>query len=165
MASNKPPPYYILFSNSSLSPAPSTTLGHPAIQYHYADDSLLSLLPQYPQEHVLLLDYDPSSSAPPAVKSISKNMSVTGLKIEDAPGVAAVDESGTKRVEKMFIIETTMLESKNADHEEKSPHAILAEFKHKNAILRRGLAYPETPKATNTTTLPPTRNSTLRPDV
>ncbi len=112
MASNKPPPYYILFSNSSLSPAPSATLGHPTIQYHYADDSPLSLLPQHPQEHVLLLDYDPSSSAPPTVKSISKNMSVTGLKIEDAPGVAAVDEGGTKRAEKMFIIETTMLENR-----------------------------------------------------
>ncbi|KAK0198672.1 hypothetical protein F5146DRAFT_102120 [Armillaria mellea] len=164
MASNKPPPYYILFSNSSLSPAPSATLGHPTIQYHYADDSPLSLLPQHPQEHVLLLDYDPSSSAPPTVKSISKNMSVTGLKIEDAPGVAAVDEGGTKRAEKMFIIETTVLENRNADHEDKSPHAVLSEFKHKNAILRRGLVYPETSKAGSTTNLSPTRNSPLRSD-
>ncbi|KAK0465395.1 uncharacterized protein EV420DRAFT_1637532 [Desarmillaria tabescens] len=164
MASNRPPPYYILFSNSSLSPTPSATLGHPTIQYHYADDSPLSLLPQHPQEHVLLLDFDPSSSAPPTVKSISKNMSVTGLKIEDAPGVAAVDEGGTKRAEKMFIIETTMLETRNADGEAKSPHAILAEFKHKNAILRRGLVYPETPKAGNATNLSPTRNSPLRSD-
>ncbi|KAK0481901.1 hypothetical protein IW261DRAFT_1472926 [Armillaria novae-zelandiae] len=154
MASNKPPPYYILFSNSSLSPAPSATLGHPTIQYHYADDSPLSLLPQHPQEHVLLLDYDPSSSAPPTVKSISKNMS----------GVAPVDEGGTKRAEKMFIIETTMLENRNADQEDKSPHSILSEFKHKNAILRRGLVYPETSKAGSAAKLSPTINSSSRSD-
>jgi hypothetical protein len=109
------PPYYILFSHSSIStatPAPSTSLGHPTIQYHYADDSPLSLLPQSAGEHVLVLDYDPASTPPPTVKSISKNMVVTGLKVAEAPGAAAADEGDVKRNDRMYIVETTICEDK-----------------------------------------------------
>jgi hypothetical protein len=102
------PPYYILFSHSPLSSnnpgALSTSLGHPIIQYHYADDSPLSLLPQSADEHVLVLDYDPNSTAPPTVKSISNSMVVTGFKVAEAPG-AASDE--VTRNDRMYILETT----------------------------------------------------------
>jgi len=92
------PPYYILLANDGA------LLGHPVIQYHYADDSPLSLLPTHPDEHILVLNYDPSTQ--PTVQSISQNLSVTGLKLEEAPGAAASDESRTRN-NTMFIIETT----------------------------------------------------------
>lgn len=103
--STRSSPFYILFSHSTLSPAPSSTLGHPTIQYHYADDSPLSLLPQ-PQEHVLLLDFQPDSNSPPPVRSISKAVTVTGIKVDE--GIVAAPVDG--RNEKMYIIETTSLD-------------------------------------------------------
>ncbi|KAG6842510.1 hypothetical protein C0991_000036 [Blastosporella zonata] len=101
------PPYYILLSHSSIfapnSGAPSSTLGHPTIQYHYANDSPLALWPQHANEHVLVLDY--ASDKPPAVQSLSKNLAVTSLNVEDAPGAAAASESDSKN-DRMYIIET-----------------------------------------------------------
>lgn len=103
------PPWYLLFSHSSVcisNPgALSNTLGHPVIQYHYADDSPLSLLPHTPEEHVLVLDYDPTTAAPPTVKSMSKHLAVSGLKVQEAPGAAAAQESDPKN-DRMYIIET-----------------------------------------------------------
>lgn len=100
------PPFYVLLAHSSLSGLPSgalsNTLGHPVIQYHYADDSPLSLLPAHPDEHVLVFDH----SANPTIQSISKGLSVTGLKLEEAPGAAAENETGTRN-STMYIIETT----------------------------------------------------------
>jgi len=107
------PPYYILYSSSPISTsipgAPSTSLGHPTIQYQYADDSPLSLLPQSPDEHVLVLDFDPAAS-PPTVRSISRNIAVTAVKVAEAPGAAAEDEP--KRNDRMYILETTTVEDK-----------------------------------------------------
>lgn len=94
------PPYYILFSTQ---PATSTSLGHPTIQYQYADDSPLSLLPQHPDEHVLLLEYDQGSSVP-TVTSTSRTMAVTGVKVEEAPGAAVAEDRHNDR---MYIIEAT----------------------------------------------------------
>jgi hypothetical protein len=94
------PPHYILFASNSAS---STSLGHPAIQYHYADDSPLSLLPKYPDEHVLLLDYDPNSASSPSVVSTSRDMAVTAVRVQEAPGAAAGEE---KHNDRMYIIET-----------------------------------------------------------
>lgn len=103
------PPFYVLLAHSSLSNPPtaalSNTLGHPVIQYHYADDSPLSLLPSHSDEHVLILNYDDNSSKP-TVQSISEKLSVVGLRREEAPGAAAEDETGTRN-NTMFIIETT----------------------------------------------------------
>lgn len=99
------PPYYVLLAHSSLSNPPNT-LAHPAIQYHHADDSPLSLLPTHPDDHVLVLHYDPESPATPTVQSVSKDLVVTGLRIEEAPGAAVADETGTRN-NAMFIIETT----------------------------------------------------------
>jgi len=104
------PPFYVLLAHSSLSNTSSAglsnTLGHPVIQYHYADDSPLSLLPTHPDEHVLVLNYDIGTGTKPTVQSISPSLSVMGLKMEEAPGAAVADESGTRN-DTMYIIETT----------------------------------------------------------
>lgn len=101
------PPYYILVSQSPLSAhtpgVPSTALCHPLIQYHYADDSPLSLFPKTNGEHVLVLDYDPVSST---AKSISTNVAVTALKVAEAPGASAAEDE-PKKNDRMYILETT----------------------------------------------------------
>ncbi|PPQ76713.1 hypothetical protein CVT26_004374 [Gymnopilus dilepis] len=150
MTDQPKPPFYVLLAHSSLSGlpsgAPSNTLGHPVIQYHYADDSPLSLLPAHPDEHVLIFDH----STNPTVKSISKSLSVTGLKLEEAPGAAAEDEAGARN-DTMYIIETTSTDqSTTAIHgDHKSAHSILTQYKNRsrNAILRKALLYP--PQASN----------------
>lgn len=110
MWSESPPPYYILCAHSPLSSstpgALSNTLAHPAIQYHYQDDSPLALLPQHSDEHVLVLDYDPDPNAPSTVQSLSKTLVATGLRIEEAPGAATADAKN----DRMYIIETTEFE-------------------------------------------------------
>jgi hypothetical protein len=96
------PPFYVLLAHSSLSNTPNT-LGHPSIQYHYTDDSPLSLLPSHSDDHVLVLHYDPAA---PTVQSVSKDLVVTGLRVEEAPGAAIADETGNRN-SAMFIVETT----------------------------------------------------------
>lgn len=102
-----PPPFYFLFSHASLShPDTSGHLGHPAIQYHYADDSPFALLPQSPDEQVIVFDVDHAT-----VKSLSSRIAVTSLRIEEAPGAAA-DDDGESRNDKMHIIETTAVDDR-----------------------------------------------------
>jgi hypothetical protein len=107
-------PYYIFVSNSSLlsatQAAPSSLLLHPSIQYHYQDDSPLELLPRSEDEHVLVLDYDPTGLTQPSAKSISNNIAVTSLKVADAPGaaVSGSDELPNKQ-DKMYVIHTSTL--------------------------------------------------------
>jgi len=107
-------PYHIFVSNSSLlsttQAAPYSLLLHPNIQYHYQDDSPLELLPRSEDEHVLVLDYDPTDLSQPSAKSISSNIAVTSLKVTDAPGAAASgsDELSSKN-DKMYIIHTSTL--------------------------------------------------------
>ena len=104
------PPFYILCSSSPISAtvpgAPSTTLGHPTIQYQYADDSPFVLLPQTQDEQVLVLDWDPNTApaSAPTVRSISRNVAVTAVRVAEAPGAAAEDEV---RNDRMYILETT----------------------------------------------------------
>ena len=104
-----PPPFYVLLAHSPLSNVPSgalsNTLAHPAVQYHYADDSPLSILPAHPDEHVLILNYDPNSTQP-TIQSISDSLVTTGLSLEEAPGAAA-DDSKLQKNTSMFVIETT----------------------------------------------------------
>lgn len=126
------PPYYVLISHSTLSgTSQAISFRHPTIQYHYSDDSPLSLLPQHPQEHVLVLNHDPQpSAAPPTVQSISKTLIVTRLKVEEAPGAAAAVGDHDGKNDKMFIVETCTDDS--TPHEErKQPQAILAHFKYR----------------------------------
>ena len=107
-------PYYIFVSNSSLlsttQAAPSSLLLHPSIQYHYQDDPSLDLLPRSEDEHVLVLDYDPTGLTQPSAKSISNNIAVTSLKVADAPGaaVSGSDELPNKH-DKMYVIHTSTL--------------------------------------------------------
>lgn len=143
------PPYYILVSHSSVNNAApgaqSSNFSHPIIQYQYQDDSALPLLPQHPDEHVLILDYEPLAQKPSVVKSISPDLVVTGLKVDDAPGAAAADEKNAH----MFVIETTsddqcvatinfhppsshpdfISRAQSSSVTEKLPHATLAQFK------------------------------------
>src|ERR1700733_8403586 len=124
MTSTTHPPYYILVSHSNFSnntaasgAGTSTSLGHPLIQYHYEDDSPLSLLPKTPDEHVLIMDYDASRTGTvPIIKSISSNLAITGVKFSEAPGPAAQhDELNIKRNDNMYILETsTTIEDKYA---------------------------------------------------
>ncbi|KAJ7655105.1 hypothetical protein DFH06DRAFT_1474173 [Mycena polygramma] len=135
------PPYYLLCSSSPAA------LVHPTIHYIYQDDPIVGLLPR-PAEHVLVLDYDPDTAAPPTVQSISPSISVTGLRVEEAPGAAAAaaEEGDVARNDRMYIIETTTsAQDRPMDasmSERKPPHAVLAQFKSRNALLRRSLLYP-----------------------
>ncbi|KAH9486757.1 hypothetical protein JR316_0000822 [Psilocybe cubensis] len=162
------PPFYILLAHSSLSNTPtaalSNTLGHPAIQYHFADDSPVSLLPSHPDEHVLILTYGGNSSKP-TVQSISDRLAVVGLRREEAPGASAEDETGTRN-NTMYIIETTGNDHPMAaSHgDRKSAHEVLAQYKQRNAILRKALQYPandpqDTIASTETPNLVPASSS------
>ncbi|PPQ89608.1 hypothetical protein CVT25_012353 [Psilocybe cyanescens] len=146
------PPFYVFFAHSSLSnpltAALSSTLGHPVIHYHYADDSPLSLLPNHSDEHVLILSYDGNSSKP-TVQSISEKLSVVGLRLEEAPGAAAEDETGTRNNTIMYLY-CLMLRHSNGDSspmsashgDRKSVHDVLAQYKHRNTVLRKAFQYP-----------------------
>ncbi|EAU92892.1 hypothetical protein CC1G_03679 [Coprinopsis cinerea okayama7 len=141
------PPYYILVAlNSTSQPATSNNLRHPAIQYHYTDDSPLALLPQYQDEHVLILNHG-QDNAPTTVHSISQDLITTGLKVDDAPGAAVAassQENVDGRDDRMYIIETTRDDRPpTPPHEERKPaSAILAQFKARNDMIRHALNYP-----------------------
>lgn len=100
------PPYYILVAHSSLQHNPagqSNALIHADIEYRYADDSPLSLLPRFPDEHVLVFNYDPGDATKPTISSTSSQLALSGVKVLPAPG-ARVDEDSSKN-DNMYIIE------------------------------------------------------------
>ncbi|KAJ3508877.1 hypothetical protein NMY22_g16478 [Coprinellus aureogranulatus] len=137
------PPFYVLVAHQNASQPPSSSnLRHPAIQYHHSDDSPLSLLPQHPDEHVLVLNY--SDDAPPTAHSISEHLIVTGLRVEEAPGAAAASaEEGDERNDRMFIIEAMRDDrAPSPPQERKSASALLAQFKRRNQMIRDALRYP-----------------------
>lgn len=107
------PPYYIFISNNSLlanqSSSPSSLLSHPNIEYHYLDDSPLTLLPQSSDEHVLVLDYDPANPSAPIVKSTSSGVAVTGIRVTDAPGAGVVEDEETNKNDKMYVIQVSTI--------------------------------------------------------
>ncbi|KAJ8495884.1 hypothetical protein ONZ51_g1493 [Trametes cubensis] len=144
------PPYYVLIAHSqSLSnPAqpPSTSLSHPVIEYHYADDAPDTLLARSPGEHVLVLDYDPARPGSPTVKSLSPDLAVSAVKVVDAPGAAVAGEPALSN-NNMYVITTTTRPTENPldDDEPPSVHEILAQYKQRNAILRSILDYPNAP--------------------
>lgn len=123
-------PFYVLCEHSAIhSGPPSNALAHPTIQYHYANDSPLALWPQHPNEHVLVLDYDPTTTKT-TLKSMSNDLAVVSLKVEEAPGAGAADADGT-RSDRMYIIQTTatdgVVDPPYADR--KSAHNVLAQYK------------------------------------
>jgi len=112
-------PYYVLVSPSPQAQSSATTgsatpvLNHPVLQYHYANDSPLSLLPGSPNEQVLVLDYDPLTPQFTRAQSISGNAAVTGIKVTEAPGAGSA-EGPTGWCNNMFVLETTTFDSRFA---------------------------------------------------
>ncbi|KAI0053290.1 hypothetical protein FA95DRAFT_1568632 [Auriscalpium vulgare] len=131
-------PYYLLVSHAAQPAATglsSILLSHPVIQYHYADDSPLSLLPRFPAEQVLVLDHDPTPDATPRARSIAGRATVTDVRMTDAPGAGATpDDQGKSR--KMFILQTTGFEENSIE-----PQEALARFRQRNSVLRQVLEY------------------------
>ncbi|KAI9462512.1 hypothetical protein BJY52DRAFT_1355195, partial [Lactarius psammicola] len=115
---------------------------HPILQYHYANDRPLSLLPESTGEQVLLLDYDPLSPASTRVQSISGNAAITGIRITDAPGAGSAEEDACWSG-KMFVLETTTFDSRVLT-DDNDPRAVLAQFKQNNAIIQQVLDYEST---------------------
>ncbi|KAF8140090.1 hypothetical protein EV363DRAFT_326629 [Boletus edulis] len=97
----------IIFSSlfSTIHPNQSNALVHADIEYRYADDSPLSLLPHFPDEHVLVFNYDPAAPAKPTISSTSSQLALSGVKVLPAPG-ARVDEDASKN-DNMYILEVT----------------------------------------------------------
>jgi len=115
-----PPPHYVLFSHSTAATAttPATnTLGHPIIQYQFSDDSPLNLLPQRPDEHVIVLELDGTGT--PQARSLSKSIGIAGVRVEDAPRAA---DSSEAKDSKMHIVD------------------IMAKLDSRSAMTRRALA-------------------------
>ncbi len=110
-------PHYVLVSSSTRTQPTTATgsktpvLSHPVLQYHYANDSPLSLLPRYPDEQVLVLDYDPLNPSCTRAQSISGSAAVTGIKVTDAPGAGSA-EGDTGWSKSMFVLETTTFDSR-----------------------------------------------------
>ncbi|KAI0757074.1 hypothetical protein C8Q80DRAFT_1131881 [Daedaleopsis nitida] len=135
------PPYYVLISHSQSlagSVPASSSLCHPIIEYHYADDPPASLLPQHPTEHVLVLDYESAQSgvAAPTVKSLSPDLIVSGLKVTDAPGAAVAGEPALRN-NSIYVIETTIRSTAipNGDDDEQPVHAVLSRFKQRSVVI------------------------------
>ena len=105
------PPYYVLVSHTLTLPSvagTSTTFSHPTIEYHYADDSPHNLLPRSPDEHVLVLDYEPMASGTVPAQSLSQELAVKGVKVVDAPGASIAATEDGPRNPKIYVIETSM---------------------------------------------------------
>ncbi|KAJ7071307.1 hypothetical protein C8F01DRAFT_1244933 [Mycena amicta] len=119
-------------------------VSHPTIQYHYSDDSPLTVIP-HPEEQVFLLDYDPQ----PTAQSISPSLAVSAVAVEEAPGAAA---EPVLRNDRMYIIETIPAHERPGPMDgsiaERKPNVLLGQFKqrHSNAVLRRALLYPAPPE-------------------
>ncbi|KAG6381340.1 hypothetical protein JVT61DRAFT_5750 [Boletus reticuloceps] len=160
------PPYYILVSLQHNSPNQSNALVHADIEYRYADDSPLSLLSHFPDEHVLVFNYDPAAPAKPTISSTSSQLALSGVKVLPAPG-ARVDEDASKN-DNMYILEVTSTSDDQYARQSwcssscsilartgsgvessqtylQNPKAIITRFKQSNADLRRILEYPSAP--------------------
>lgn len=99
------PPYYILVSLQHNSANQSNALIHADIEYRYADDPPQSLLPRFPDEHVLVFNYDPANATTPTINSTSSQLALSGVKVLPAPG-AHVDEDASKN-DNMYILQVT----------------------------------------------------------
>jgi hypothetical protein len=112
-------PYYVLVSQTPVASSAATggpsfkSFIHPVIEYHYADDLPHALLPQTAQEHVLVLDYDPTTGTVPIAHSLSTDLAVLGVKVTDVPAASSVTDDAPilKRNGKIYVIETTAVPS------------------------------------------------------
>ncbi|KAJ7130069.1 hypothetical protein C8R43DRAFT_1025670 [Mycena crocata] len=122
-----PPPFYILCSTPALV--------HPTIEYHYTDDNPRALVPR-PSEQLFVLDYHDDT---PTVQSISPDVAVIGVRVEEAPGAAA-DAGDASRNDRMFIIDTSAANDRPMDGsmgERKPPHTVLQQFKQRSVSTAR----------------------------
>lgn len=134
------PPQFVLIQHASSVPGStggSSSLTHPKIEYLYADDPPASVLPRFPGEQVIVLDYDPSVPTPKA-QSISSALAVSNVKVTDAPGAVLDDQTGNS---KMYIIEALgVAEDDKHLMDEPDEHtqaqAMLARYKQRNEVLR-----------------------------
>lgn len=106
------PPTYVLISESALSntnyTADFTTLVHPVIHYHYADDP--PICPQGTKSNLLVMDYDPASTELPAVSSLTPSLAVDDVTVSDAPGASSTLSSTSLPVNSnLYIIRTLAL--------------------------------------------------------
>ena len=132
MSTTPPPPCYILLSqytSSSLPslgaqtlPPPPSRLIHPTIQYHYADDPPLALVPSSEHPHIIILDIPDRSSGQPVVspsstetivppptpsaRSLSSALAITSVKVAQAPGAAIKHALAEGRDPNIYILET-----------------------------------------------------------
>lgn len=105
------PPRYVLLSSGGPSNAytASPLLGgspfaHPAsIHYHYADDPPIQLLPPG-NDTILVMDVDDIASAP-AVRSLSSDVVVTGVKVSQVPGVPSAAPDDMSSNPNMYVID------------------------------------------------------------
>jgi len=129
--STPPPPCYILLSqytSSSLPslgaqtlPPPPSQLTHPTIQYHYADDPPLALVPSPEHPHIIILDIPDGSSGPvappsltetimappiPSARSLSSALAVASVKVAQVPGAAIKHALSEGRDPNIYILET-----------------------------------------------------------
>ncbi|KAF8507058.1 hypothetical protein F5888DRAFT_1936375 [Russula emetica] len=160
-------PYYVLVSPSSQTQSSAATgsttpvLNHPVLQYHYANDSPLSLLPRSPNEHVLVVDYDPLTPQCTRAQSISGSSAVTGTKVTEAPGAGSA-EGSAGWCNSMFVLETTTFDSR-VPTDEGDPRTVLAQYKQNNAIIQKVLDYETTTSdLQKTMTQPPAVGETER---
>jgi len=135
-------PYYVMLSQSNLVSPSTTSLVHPIIQYHFADDNPHDILPTHEGESVIILDYEPGKVTP-LVESASRNIAVTGIKVTDAPPSGTPTDGEPRRNDNMFILETI---SGQGDDEQgatanssnlSDPRHILAQFRERNEILKQ----------------------------
>ncbi|KAF8844091.1 hypothetical protein BDN67DRAFT_963592 [Paxillus ammoniavirescens] len=146
MASSEPP-YYIIVAHTSLQNSQSPgALAHADIEYRYADDSPLSLLPRHPDEHVLVLNHDPANPTRPTVESTSSQLALSGMKVLPAPGAGADEDAN--RNDNMYVLEVASTSDDHTSMETSqaylhNPQAIVTRFKQRNAALHRILEYPD----------------------
>jgi len=138
------PPTYVLISESALSntnySADFATLVHPVIHYRYADDP--PICPQGNKSNLLVMDFDPTSSNPPAVSSLTPDLAVDNVTVSDAPGVVSTASTGVVSNSNLFIIRTLALANDKFPSEEPpSLAAALELFSQRNTELRRNFEY------------------------
>lgn len=130
--STPPPPFYILLSQHTASslpslgaqtlPPPPSKLTHPTIQYHYADDPPLALVPSAEHPRIVILDIpdgspgqpvaSPSStetimpSPAPSARSLSSALAITSVKVAQAPGAAIKHALAEGRDPTIYILES-----------------------------------------------------------
>jgi hypothetical protein len=130
--STPPPPFYILLSQHTASslpsqgvqtlPPPPSQLTHPTIQYHYADDPPLALVPSAEHPHIIILDIPEGSSGQPvaspsstetimpfptpSARSLSSALAVSSVKVAQAPGAAITHALAEGRDPNIYILET-----------------------------------------------------------